>query len=147
MSDTKKTASDYADIIGLPHHRSETHPHMSMRDRAAQFAPFAALTGFGGVITEAGRRTDVRAELDENEQAELDLRLRLLSERSDHAPYAAVTYFRQDEHKTGGTYVTAEGHVKRVDPDERLLVFDTGQRIRIDDIYSVRIREKSSVNT
>ena len=89
--------SRYDDIIDLEHHVSKTRPRMSMTERAAQFSPFAALTGFGAVIDEAARLTETRIELDETARSELDARLRRMNERIVERPAAAITYFLPDE--------------------------------------------------
>ena len=95
----------YDDIIHLPHHVSAKHPHMPASDRAAQFAPFAALTGLGAAITETGRLTDEKTELDENEMMALNETLNAFAARLDEHPVAMFTYFQPDEKKSGGAYV------------------------------------------
>lgn len=130
----------YDDIIRLPHHVSGSHPPMPAAERAAQFSPFAALTGFEEAVRETGRLTESRAELDEdmkellNEKLE---RLRLLQAESGEMPWAAVTYFRPDEKKDGGAYVTVTGQVKRVDEYERALVLRDGEKIPLGEIAGV----------
>ena len=94
--------SKYDDIINLPHHQSKVRPHMSVSDRAAQFAPFAALTGYGDAIRETERLTDRKIELSESQIAELDLRLGELLARIDEKPKVTITYFIADERKAGG---------------------------------------------
>ena len=89
--------SKYDDIINLPHHRSKTHPHMALIDRAAQFAPFAALTGYGDAIDETARLTDGRPELSEQQLAELNERLLQIMAKPDTVVY--ITYFVPDERK------------------------------------------------
>lgn len=116
----------YDDIIDLPHHRSTTRAHISNRDRAAQFAPFAALTGFGAAIQETARLTDHRPELDESEQEMLNLRLKLLSEKLDQRPAVTVTYFCPDAKKAGGAILTATGYVIKLNPYTRELLLDGG---------------------
>ncbi len=130
-------SSPYEDIIDLPHHVSEDHPSMPLSDRAAQFSPFAALTGFGAAIEEAARRTEPRRELADEEKALLDLRLRSLAERIGDRPQAAVTYFLPDARKEGGACVTAIGRLKKLDEISRELVFTDGTRIFFDDIYDI----------
>ena len=93
---------DYEDIIHLPHHVSETHPRMSRLNRAAQFSPFAALTGYGAAIQEAGRLTDRKIQLDEDSQAVLDRKLAILREQVSKHPEMNVTYFRPDGKRTAG---------------------------------------------
>lgn len=122
----------YDDIIHLPHHQSQTHAHMPLRDRAAQFAPFAALTGYGAAIHEAARLTEPQAELTESEKADLDRRLQCLCDHLAAQPEVTVTYFRPDERKDGGAYVTVTGRVKKIDPAARVIVLQNGRHIAID---------------
>ena len=124
----------YDDIIGLPHPTSARHPRMPMSDRAAQFSPFAALTGHGAALAEAARLTERRMELDEDARTELDRRQRLLQQLSPRRPQLMVTYFQPDERKEGGKYVTACGELKRIDTSARLLVLTDGTTISLDDI-------------
>ena len=129
--------SKYDDIINLPHHRSKTHPHMALIDRAAQFAPFAALTGHDAAIRETARLTGSRVELDEGEQAALDRRLQRLRSRLSERPVVQITCFRPDERKAGGAYHTATGTVKKFDTDAGILVLQDGTRLPIADILRV----------
>ena len=105
----------YNDIIDLPHHISTTRPRMSMLDRAAQFSPFAALTGYDAAIKETGRLTGQRIELTEECRAVLDRKQQVLLENLAEHPEVSVTYFVPDERKSGGAYVTVAGRVKKVD--------------------------------
>lgn len=114
---------EYDDIIHLPHHRSKNRPPMSMHDRAAQFAPFAALTGYDAAIRETARRTEAWTELTEEAAEELNRKLLFLQERLGEEPEITVTYFVQDEKKPGGTYVTYTGQLRRIDLTERRLCF------------------------
>ena len=127
----------YDDILCLPHPTSKKHPRMSMAERAAQFAPFAALNGYGAAIQEAQRLTDQRLELDEETQALLDLRQRLLLERIAEHPQVTVTYFVPDARKSGGSYRCVAAGVKRLDEYSRLLILTTGQQIPLDDIAAL----------
>ena len=129
----------YDDIIRLPHPTSRKHPRMSMEERAAQFAPFAALTGFGGVIRETGRLTDKQVELGESDQVELERVLTFLDSQEEEHPMIKVTYFLPDTYKEGGTYVTVPGHLKRIDQVEGALLLWEGVRVPIQDIRSVGI--------
>ena len=124
----------YEDILHLPHHVSLRHPSMPVRDRAAQFAPFAALTGYGAAIAETARLTDGKIELGDNDQAELDRRLRLVEEHVKERPVVRLTYFAADEKKTGGAYVMREGSVKRIDLCEQQIVMADGSIIRMADL-------------
>ena len=126
----------YDDIIDLPHHVSERHPQMSMYNRAAQFAPFAALTGHNAAITEAARLTEAEQELSESDAEVLNRKLAYL-QSLDEKPTISVTYFVPDDKKEGGSYHTATGIVKSVEPDKGVLQFENGTGIlviRIKDI-------------
>lgn len=129
----------YDDIIHLPHPTSKKHPRMSMEERAAQFSPFAALTGFGGVIQETGRLTDRWVELGESDRAELERTLNFLDSQEEEHPLVQVTYFLPDARKEGGAYVTVTGHLKRIDQVEGTLLLQENLRIPIKDIRSVGI--------
>ena len=126
----------YDDIIDLPHHVSERHPQMSMYNRAAQFAPFAALTGHNAAITEVARLTETEQELSESDAEVLNRKLAYLHSL-DEKPTISVTYFVPDDKKEGGSYHTATGIVKSVEPDKGVLQFEDGTGIpviRIKDI-------------
>ncbi len=127
----------YGDIINLPHHVSPTRPRMSMADRAAQFSPFAALSGYGDAVKETARLTGQRIELDESAKAALDEKLRLLAEVIEDRPEAVITYFLPDRRKAGGEYVTVSGTVKRADSVQRELVMTDGTRIPVEDILDI----------
>ncbi len=127
----------YADIIDLPHHVSVTRRHMSIKDRAAQFSAFAALTGYGDEIKETARLTDDKREMDETELEELSLKLALILARADEKPYITVTYFSSDQKKSGGVYKTVTGNLKKVDEIERTLTLTDGDIIRLDDIIDI----------
>lgn len=127
----------YDDLLDLPHHVSVTHPHMSLYDRAAQFAPFKALTGYEDDVEETARLTDRRVELDADTIERLDARLRLLEEHLADAPVVSVTYFRPDERKDGGSYETLTGVVRKIDGVRHILVLRSGQQIPIGDIYRI----------
>ena len=127
----------YDEIMGLPHHVSKTRPQMPMSDRAAQFAPFAALTGYDAAIKETGRLTDERIELDVEALIALDMKYQLLMEALDEAPEVTITYFQPDERKAGGKYVSAVGAVKKIDDFERRITMRDGTRIPTDDVLSI----------
>ena len=129
--------SPYEDIINLPHHVSPTRPRMSMADRAAQFSPFAALSGYGDAVRETARLTGQRIELDESAKAALDEKLRLLAEVIEDRPEAVITYFLPDRRKAGGEYVMVSGTVKRADSVQRELVMTDGTRIPVEDILDI----------
>ena len=127
----------YDEIMGLPHHVSKTRPQMPMSDRAAQFAPFAALTGYDSAIKETGRLTDERIELDEEALTALNMRYQLLTDALDEEPEIEITYFKPDGRKAGGEYVSVTGAVKKVDDFERLITMQDGTKIPMDDILSI----------
>ena len=127
----------YDDIIDLPHHVSASRPRMSMIDRAAQFSPFAALTGYDAAIKETGRLTNQRIELTEDSRAALDRKQQLLLDNLADYPEVSVTYFVLDEWKSGGAYVTVTGRVKKVDEFERLLILSDGTKIPLDEIQDL----------
>lgn len=127
----------YDDIIHLPHHVSKTRPQMSMMDRAAQFSPFAALTGYDAAIKETGRLTDEKIELGEETKAVLDRKQRYLSDMISVQPEITVTYFLPDERKSGGTYLSVTGKLKRIDEYERMMILTDGKKIPLDDIMNI----------
>ncbi len=129
----------YDDIIHLPHPDSPRHPRMSLHDRAAQFSPFAALTGHGAAIAETGRLTDRRVELDEYEMARVDAELQRLQELLPGRPTASITYFVPDERKDGGSYQTVTGEVKRIDATSGTIQMADRQFIPIADVFSIEI--------
>ena len=128
----------YDEIMGLPHHISKTRPQMPLSDRAAQFAPFAALTGYDSAIKETGRLTDERIELDEEALTALDRKYQLLMDTLDDAPEVTIIYFQPDERKAGGQYVSATGTVKKVDTFGRRILLQDGTRIPLDSVYDLR---------
>ena len=127
----------YNEIMGLPHHVSKNRPQMPMSDRAAQFAPFAALTGYDAAIKETGRMTDERIELDEEALTALDMKYQLLMDALDDEPEVTITYFQPDERKAGGKFVSAVGAVKKIDDFERRITMRDGTRIPMDDVLSI----------
>ena len=130
--------TEYDDIIDLPRPKSKHEP-MPMSDRAAQFSPFAALTGYGDAIDETARLTDARIELSEEERAELDYKQQYLATLD--APTVTVTYFISDERKSGGAYVTHTGVLKRVDEVERMVVFKDGLRVPLDEVMDIKCEQ------
>lgn len=129
--------TQYEDMLHLPHHTSVLRPRMSNLERAAQFSPFAALTGYEAAIAETARQTDTRAELDESEKALLNEKLQILRKHIDRRPAVTITYFRPDERKAGGAYVRAAGTVQRIDETERRLVLADRTTIPIEQIYAI----------
>ena len=128
---------EYDDIINLPHHVSRKHPQMSIHDRAAQFAPFAALTGHGEAIAETARLTDRKIELDDYERLKLDEKLLILQEHIMEMPEISVTYFCPDKKKEGGKYVPITKALRKINDMERTLLMEDGMQIRIEDILEV----------
>ena len=127
--------TQYDDIIRLPHHVSSTRPRMSAIDRAAQFSPFAALTGYDTSIKESARLTDARIELDDSQKEEISEKLRLVTGQLDAE--IKITYFLPDTKKTGSKYVLAAGAVKKVDEYERMIIMGDGKQIPIDEVIDV----------
>lgn len=137
----------YDDIIDLPHHVSSTRPLMPIRDRAAQFMPFRALTGYEDAVHETARLTDEKVELTEDEKALLDMRLQRLADEIAVQPRVMLTYFRPDKKKAGGEYVTVTGRLKRMDDIEGVLVLVSGEQILIEDILDIQQNESANPNT
>ena len=127
----------YDDIINLPHHTSPKRPRMSMIDRAAQFSPFAALTGYDAAIKETGRLTDRRIELSEEERIILDRKQQYLMGFLSEQPDVSVTYFVPDKRKDGGAYVTVTASLKKVDEHLRLMIMSDGTRIPLDEVVDI----------
>ena len=127
--------SVYEDIINLPY--PQKHPRMSNYARGAQFAPFAALTGFEAAIAETARLTDRKIELDESKKAMLNEKLRKIEEELYDRPELTVTCFRPDLRKAGGAYVQKRGRVKKLDAYLRAVVFTDGMIVPIEDITEI----------
>lgn len=128
----------YDDIINLPHHVSKKHPQMSLLNRAAQFSPFAALTGHEEAINETARLTDVFAELSDEKKDQLDEQLQLLKENLDQKPECEIIYFQPDGKKQGGAYVAARGIVKKIDEYGHRIIFTDGTVLPVEYIFSIR---------
>lgn len=129
--------NDYSDIINHPHYVSKTRPQMSEIERAAQFSPFAALTGYDAAIKETGRLTDERIELGEETKALLDMKQQYLFDMISDQPEIAVTYFVPDGKKSGGEYITVTGNLKRIDEYERQMLFTNGKKIPMDEVVDI----------
>lgn len=127
----------YADIITRPHPVSNRRPHMSRINRAAQFAPFAALTGYEAAMMETARRTEERLTLTADAMALLDARLQVLIEHLSERPHVSVTCFVPDARKAGGAYETVSGCVRRIDEYEQLLLFTDGSAIPLKEICAM----------
>ena len=129
---------DYDDIINLPRHVSKTHPHMSLADRAAQFSPFAALTGYEEAIKEAGRIVDEKIELSEEEKEEINRQLNYLNEHKKDSIQITITYFLKDMKKNGGSYRQITSNLKRLDEIEKTILLADNTILRIDDIRKIQ---------
>ena len=127
----------YDDLLNMPHPTSRQHPRMSRSDRAAQVAPFAALSGHGTAIAETARLTERRIELDEDVKAALDFKQQMLMDRIDEHPDVSVTWFQPDGKMDGGRYVTTTGRLKRIDEVERVLVMEDKTTVPLDDVISI----------
>lgn len=128
---------EYDDIIHLPRHVSTRHPHMDVRDRAAQFSPFAALTGHDAAIKETARLTDKRVELTEYTKEMLRERLQFIVTKVNEYPEIFITYFSPDEKKIGGSYITVKGRVKKIDEYVRVIILEDGLTIPIDEVIDI----------
>ena len=133
----RKAKDNYNDIINLPHHVSSKRPQMPMIDRAAQFSPFAALTGYDDAISETGRLTDEKIDLSEEEKEVLDRKQQFLLEKIDERPALTVTYFVPDAKKSGGAYVTKSVNLKKIDAIERWVQLTDGTKIPLDDVADI----------
>ena len=131
--------NDYDDIINLPHYEPKHHPRMSMWNRAAQFAPFAALTGYDAAIQESGRLTDDWIDLGESGNEELNRKMEVLLSKLSEQPLVAIEYFLPDSLKSGGSYQTTTGQVKRIDEYEKCIVFTDGKIVPLDAIRDIKI--------
>ena len=127
----------YDEIIDLPHHVSKTRPQMPMSDRAAQFSPFAALTGYDSAIKETGRLTDEKIELGEESLTALNARYQMLMDVLAEGPEVGITYFKPDERKAGGAYVTITGAIRKIDDFEQIIIMQDGTRIPMGDVLSL----------
>lgn len=127
----------YDDIINFPHHVSPRHPKMPLSDRAAQFAPFAALTGYDDAVEETARYIDKQFEISEDGMAEIDFKLRGLSEHEKENPPVCTTYFLHDDRKNGGKYVTKQGRLKKTDILGKSITLTDGTKISFADIVGI----------
>lgn len=127
----------YDDIINMPHHVSKTHPQMSLKARSAQFAPFAALTGYGDVINETGRLTNEKIEIDDELKEILNEEIMKIKSKLSESLTVSFTYFIPDEKKNGGKYVTVKGIVKKV--NDNSIILEDKTEILIEDIIDITI--------
>ncbi len=128
---------NYKDIVNLPYPASSTRPRMSVYNRAAQFSPFAALTGYEAAVKETARFTDEKAELDEYHIAMINDKLNIALERKEQNPVLNITFFKPDSRKKGGEYLTVSGILKHIDEVSHTLVFKDGTVIPINLIYDI----------
>lgn len=129
---------NYDDIINLPHHVSKKKPQMSIEQRSAQFAPFAALTGYDDAVKETARRTDRRIELEERQKEILNNKLLYVLENIDSKPEITFTYFAPDNKKSGGKYIDKTGIVRKIDMIEQYIQFIDKSKININDIIKIK---------
>jgi len=132
-----KYEHNYDDIIHLSHHVSAKHPQMSLYARSAQFAPFAALTGYEDAIRETARETDERIELDEEAKSMLDSKLQILVENIKHKPEVSFIYFIPDIRKSGGSYVNITGIVSKVNTYNQCIYLVDNTEIPINEIIEI----------
>lgn len=130
---------NYDDIINLPRHMSDMHPHMSVHDRAAQFAPFAALTGHSEAVSETARYIDKKIDLGEDAIKGIQDALNYIQEHISQSPQVTITYFVADGRKQGGRYITETTAVKVINDLEQLIYLDNGMRIKYDNIYEINL--------
>lgn len=128
---------NYDDIINLPRHISDKHPHMSIHDRAAQFAPFAALTGHSEAVSETARYVDEKIDLGEDAIKEIQDALNYIQEHISESPQVTITYFVADGRKQGGVYVTETARVKRIDDLKKIIYLENGIVIKFEGIFEV----------
>ena len=128
----------YDDIINMPHHESKVHKKMSMDERAGQFAPFAALTGFEGEVAETARLVDSEILLDEEYKEILDEKIRIVESFIKDRPLVTITYFIPDKNKNGGKYETITGNIRVIDKVKQVIILSDKRKIDIDKILDIR---------
>ena len=133
----------YAKIIDLPHHESKTRPRMSRHDRAAQFAPYSALSGYEDAVRETARLTDTKGELDDYEKEKINETLTYLLS-SEGGSMAEITFFKPDRKKQGGSYVTLTGEIYKIDEVKRKIIMVGGTEIPLDDLVDLQKCEEYS---
>lgn len=129
---------NYKDIINLPHHVSTRHPQMSMMNRAAQFAPFAALTGHSAAIEETARLTELQQELADEDSEILNQKMAYLREAINEHPTISITYFEPDKRKSGGRYMSIEGQLQNIDDYNQTIVLKNGEAIPLKSILDIQ---------
>ena len=133
-----KDIHEYDDIISLPHPDSAFHPRMSLLERAAQFSPFAALTGYDDAVKETARLTDEKIVLSEEELKQLNIKFTLLMPHIKERPEVTLTRFIADEKKSGGRYLTETVRIRRLNPVKRILITEDNRKISLDDITDLQ---------
>ncbi len=131
----------YDDLLDLPHPVSQRHPHMSAHDRAAQFSPFAALTGHSAAMEETARLTDQKLEPSEIQLEELNANLQILQTRLHEKPAIRITYFMPDARKSGGEYLTVRANARHVDESAQMLILTDDTRIPLENILTLTLDE------
>ncbi|MBP3593024.1 MAG: hypothetical protein J6J44_00705 [Lachnospiraceae bacterium] len=139
MSGYYKDEHRYDDIISLPHHQSTERAHMSLHDRAAQFAPFAALSGHEEAIEETARLTDEKIILDDSAIEKINEKLYEISQNLSEKWNVTITYFRPDALKKGGAYLTDVGSIKKIDEIEKIIIMDSGMKIKMEQIVGIEV--------
>ena len=132
-----KYDKQYDDIINLPHHVSKKHPKMSLYARSAQFAPFAALTGYEDAIKETSRETSEKIDIDDELKSILDSKLQIIMEHIKNKPEISFTYFIPDSKKDGGSYITVIGIVRKIDLYNQIIYLANNTEIPINDIINI----------
>ena len=143
MSEYYKDANRYDDIINLPYRQSTEREHMSLHDRAAQFSPFAALTGYDEAIEETTRITEEKIILDENAIEKINQKIFDIANHLNDKINVSITYFKEDKRKSGGAYLTDIGTVKKIDENEKTIIMDSGIKIEIRQIIKIEPEEYS----
>lgn len=134
----KNVSHKYDDIINLPHHVSKKHPQMSLHDRAAQFSPFAALTGHKAAINETARLTDEKQILSEDVIVKLNEQLNLIKENIGTNQTVTITYFVPDDKKSGGAYISNTGVVKKINEYNHTVILTDKTVIPIEQISEMQ---------
>lgn len=136
----------YDDIIYLKHHQSNNRPHMSIHDRAAQFAPFAALTGYMEEVEETARVTDDKIQLDDNEIALINQTLQYISDNINENIELIITHFVPDKHKEGGAYVDKLCSIKKIDEINKTICLYDDEIIKLDNVISISFIGNGGIN-
>ncbi len=133
----KISKSKYDDIINMSHHISKKHPRMSLENRSAQFAPFAALTGYEDEVEETARITDKRIEITDEIKSKINMKLQIIQEKININPKVTITYFISDNKKEGGSYKTVTSNVLKIDKYNKQIILKDNKEIFISDIINI----------